>query len=73
MLDVKVFNCKTEDCQKLFVDSSSASAVYFPSSDTKFKPVFFEDVLEVEDLVKKILEQLPEPRDINEEEFNVNY
>ncbi|XP_014218368.1 dnaJ homolog subfamily C member 10-like [Copidosoma floridanum] len=70
MVDVKTFDCKDDDCKNSLPDYSS-SAVYFPiRNKSKFKPVYFEDILEVEDLVKKVLEQLPEPKDISEDELN---
>ncbi|OXU22293.1 hypothetical protein TSAR_009361 [Trichomalopsis sarcophagae] len=68
MVDVKVFDCKDNDCGSVLSDSTGV--VYLPPpNDANFKPVLFEDVLEVEDLVKKILEQLPEPQDINDDQF----
>lgn len=55
MVDVKVFNCKDNDCGSVLSDSTGV--VYLPPpNDANFKPVLFEDILEVEDLVKKILE-----------------
>lgn len=69
MVDVKVFECK-KDCGGILSDTTGV--VYLPpNNDPDFKPVLFDDVLEVEDVVKKVLEQLPEPQDINDDEFEV--
>lgn len=68
MVEVKLFTCHDGNCGSILTDSTGV--IYLPPAGGK--PVVFEDILEVEDLVKKILEQLPEPKDINEEEFDVN-
>ena len=70
MVDVRIFNCKDDNCGISL--SETTGVVYLPPPNTpNFKPVLFEDVLEVEDLVKKVLEQLPEPQDISDAEFDV--
>ncbi|XP_014238897.1 dnaJ homolog subfamily C member 10-like [Trichogramma pretiosum] len=69
IVDVKVFNCKDDDCGSLLTDTTT-NAVYLPAQTTsEFKPVLFEELYELEDLVKKVLDQLPEPKDISEEKF----
>ncbi|XP_058802167.1 dnaJ homolog subfamily C member 10-like [Phymastichus coffea] len=67
MVDVNVFECK-KDCGNILSDTTGV--VYLPlNNDPNFKPVLFDDILEVEDVVKKVLEQLPEPQDINDDDF----
>lgn len=68
MVDVKLFHCRDGNCGSVLSDSTGV--VYLPPHGGK--PVLFEDIVEVQDLVKKVLEQLPEPKDINDEEFDVN-
>ncbi|KAJ8674390.1 hypothetical protein QAD02_005652 [Eretmocerus hayati] len=69
MVDFKLFICRDDDCGKTLSDSTGV--VYFPPTQNEENtPILFDEVLEVADLVKKILEQLPEPRDITDEEFN---
>lgn len=70
MINVKVFHCEDENCGNVLPDA--IGVVYLPARiDSNFKPVFLQDIVEVEDLVKKVLEKLPEPKDINDEEFDV--
>ncbi|XP_011498775.1 PREDICTED: dnaJ homolog subfamily C member 10-like [Ceratosolen solmsi marchali] len=69
MIHVKVFECKDSKCHDIISDSTTA--VYLPSKlNADVKPTLINDIVEVEDLVKKILEQLPEPQDINDDEYN---
>jgi hypothetical protein len=70
MIDIRVFNCEDNNCGSILSDTTGV--VYLPpKSDVNIKPVLIEDIVEVEDLVKKVLEQLPEPQDINVDEYNV--
>lgn len=72
MVDIKVFDCKSDNCGNVLSDSTGV--IYIPpQGDSASQPILFEDILEVEDLVKKVLDQLPEPKDINEDEFEVSY
>lgn len=34
-------------------------------------PIFFKDVDNIKDLVEKVLEQLPEPKSLSDDEFQV--
>ncbi|XP_051160917.1 dnaJ homolog subfamily C member 10-like [Leptopilina boulardi] len=67
MINIRVFECE-KDCDDKF--SKDSGVIYFPSqNDDVWKPISLEDSIDVDELVKKILDQLPEPQDISDFDF----
>lgn len=65
IVDVKVFNCqKNDECGSVFTNTTGL-VLLSP------KPTVLESIYEVDDLVERILDELPEPKDIDDETFEV--
>ncbi|XP_043277162.1 dnaJ homolog subfamily C member 10-like [Venturia canescens] len=70
VINVVFYNCEDELCDNLI--ASNTGSVYVPMKNDDFwKPIEFDDTTEVESMVQQILEQLPEPRDISADEFEM--
>ena len=69
MINVRIFMCENGCKDKL---SKDAGVVYFPPrSEDSWKPIFLEEASDIDELVKNVLDQLPEPQDISDSDFNV--
>ncbi|XP_012286037.1 dnaJ homolog subfamily C member 10 [Orussus abietinus] len=68
MVNVRIFNC--EDKCSSYALPHNTHAVYLPARNKESSsPEFFYDIDDVDQLIQKVLEQLPEPQDLSADEF----
>ena len=69
MININIFTCD-KDCDDKI--SEDTGVVYFPpGNENSWKTISLENAPDVDELVKKILEQLPEPQEISDSDFEV--
>ncbi|XP_019700630.1 dnaJ homolog subfamily C member 10 isoform X3 [Harpegnathos saltator] len=68
VIDVKVFLCKDDNCHRKISYNTQAVylAVYNASS---WEPVLFDNIPDVNTLMEKLLDQLPRPQELTENDF----
>lgn len=74
MIDVRIVSCDREEMCKNIADSYDINAIYLSaSSNNSWRIIRFKDIDKTEVLVEKLLEHLPEPKELDADEFYVNY
>lgn len=70
LIDVKVFVCEYNNCEdKIFYKTH---AIYFPVYNISYwSPVFFDDLPDINALIEKLLNQLPNPRELTDDDFAI--
>ncbi|XP_046422638.1 dnaJ homolog subfamily C member 10-like isoform X1 [Neodiprion fabricii] len=68
MVTVRVLRCSDDECDDT-IPHDIGVAFQHNNKNMPSDPVFFEDIDDVQILARKVLEQLPEPQDLSEEDF----
>ena len=70
LIDVKMFTCKNDECHDKI--SYDTNAVYLPIYNKSFwEPIFLEDIFDINILIEKLLDQLPGPQELSDNDFKV--
>lgn len=69
MIDVKVFVCES-NCYHDKV-SHNTHAIFLPVHKTPWEPILFENISDINILIEKLLEQLPSPHELTDDDFEV--
>ncbi|KMR04889.1 hypothetical protein RF55_388 [Lasius niger] len=70
LVDVKVFTCENDECHEKI--SFNTHAVYLPMHNaSSWEPVFFNSMSDINALIEKLLEQLPDPRELTDNDFDI--
>ncbi|EZA59003.1 DnaJ-like protein subfamily C member [Ooceraea biroi] len=70
LIDVKVFTCADGNCHDNV--SRNTHAVYLPIYNaSSWEPVFFDGLSDVNALVEKLLDHLPAPRELTDNDFTI--
>lgn len=68
-LNIRLLRCKENECNDI---SDNTCAILLPiKNEQTWIPIFFKDVDNLKDLVEKVLERLPEPKSLSDNEFQV--
>lgn len=66
VIDVKVFVCESNCHDKV---SYNTHAIFLPVDKTPWEPILFENISDINILIEKLLEQLPSPHELTDDDF----
>ncbi|EGI66873.1 DnaJ-like protein subfamily C member 10 [Acromyrmex echinatior] len=70
LIDVKMFTCKNDECHDKI--SYDTNAVYLPIYNKSFwEPIFLDGIFDINILIEKLLDQLPGPQELSDNDFKV--
>lgn len=68
LIDVRLYIC--EDYYDMYREK--VRAIYLPMHSTSYKPVFFNNTSDINTLIEKLWEQLPNPQELTDNDFDVS-
>jgi len=69
---VRVFTCENNNCHDKI--SHNTHAVYLPIYNaSSWEPIFLDSISDINTLIKKLLDQLPNPQELSANDFEVKY
>ncbi|XP_046833156.1 dnaJ homolog subfamily C member 10-like isoform X1 [Vespa crabro] len=66
-LNIRLLHCKENECND--ISDSTCAILLSMKNEQTWVPILFENVDNIKDLVEKVLEQLPEPKSLSDDEF----
>lgn len=71
LIDVRMFICENGNCHNKM--SYNTHAVYLPIYNASFwEPIFFDSIFDINTLIEKLLDQLPSPQELSDNDFEVS-
>jgi len=71
LIDVRIFTCENGNCYDKM--SYNTHAVYLPTYNaSSWKPIFLDSIFDINMLIEKLLDQLPCPQELSDNDFEVN-
>ncbi|XP_012530640.1 dnaJ homolog subfamily C member 10 [Monomorium pharaonis] len=68
LINVKLFTCEKNNCHDKM--SYDTQAVYLPVYNaSSWEPMFFDSIFDINTLIKKLLDQLPSPQELSDNDF----
>ncbi|XP_011266747.2 dnaJ homolog subfamily C member 10 [Camponotus floridanus] len=67
LIDVRLYIC--EDHYDMYREK--VRAIYLPMYSTSYKPVFFNSTSDINTLIEKLWEQLPNPQELTDNDFDI--
>ncbi|XP_014614550.1 PREDICTED: dnaJ homolog subfamily C member 10-like [Polistes canadensis] len=67
-LNIQLLHCKENECDDI---SDNTCAIFLPTISDKqtWVPIYLKNIENVKDLIEQVLEQLPEPKNLTDNEF----